>query len=523
MDPIQIFISYARADDEVPPDVPNAKGSVNFLRDQLNYGMKQLGPGYPTIWRDKEKVEPAHQFNPVIRAAVEASSLFIAVLSRNWLSSDYCRQELEWFANRWAAEGEEGVRRRLVVVALHHILPDERPPLLRDQEGYRFYVGDPGSEQALYSRGVFQDATCLNVIHTIGSYLWRTARDMTGSFSVPRPAPQTPPAAAPAPRPPEPAGRTGPAARGITVYLAKPAADMRQAYLRVGEELKGRGYELVPPLDAGIPIEEGANAFVAEALGRAKLSVHLLGANPGYKPEDSKEIVPLQLERAAARVGADGAGFRRIIWAPKVMEGGAGGAPVAERDPVDVLTGFDRQLPNDKVDGSALGRFIDFLLQNLANVGREGEELPEIAPEARVYVYHRVGDERYAFQLARALVKRQIEPLLPATQGDAGEREVVHRQYMINCDAIVLCWANASEAWAKATANELKDWAALGRQRNFLCRGLVAGPPEDDRKTYLVELPPKSEIDVALDLTGLQEPTPEALDPLVRRARPAAP
>ncbi|HML11578.1 MAG TPA: hypothetical protein VK432_12025, partial [Stellaceae bacterium] len=256
---------------------------------------------------------------------------------------------------------------------------------------------------------------------------------------------------------------------------------------------------------------------------QARLSVHLLGENAGYKPEGSREIVPHQLDRAAARSDAAGSGFRRVIWAPKVMEGAIAVDPAAERDPVAVLAGFHRQLPTDKVDGNTLGRFVDFLLQNLANVAGEAEELPEIAPEARVYVYHRAGDERYAFQLARALVKRQIEPLLPATQGDAGEREVVHRQYMANCDAIVLCWANASEAWAKATANELKDWAALGRLRNFLCRGLVAGPPEDDRKTYFVELPPKSEIDVALDLTGLQEPTPEALDPLVRRARPAAP
>jgi hypothetical protein len=520
MSPIQIFMSYARHDDSTPPDLPKAHGFVTFLDRQLTYELRSLGEPLPHIWRDTRHIEPADQFDPLIEEAIDGSALLVVVLSRNWLHRPYCLAELTRFGERWQSEGEAGIRKRIVVVSKHHIDPNQRPALLRGQSGFEFFSGDAGREHDFFARGEIRDPMYPDRVRELSSYLWRTAARMT---------------AAPGQRPPSPKERPRPAAvvtpsNGRSVYLAKPAKDMRDAYLRVIEELQGRGYTVVPDPTAEIPIE-GAHAFVDTALAAAELSIHLLGEGEGYKPEDCAPIVPLQLERAAARVSASAGdrgdpAFRRIIWAPKLLEkllddGTARAEP--GRDPLGVLAKFGAQLDTDKVEGDNMSKFVEFLVQSLERMQGAELALDEIKPDAQVYVYHRPEDKRYAFSLAKALHQKNVEPMLPALEGDAAERNALHRQYLMDCDAVVLCWAESSDVWAKATSRELRDWERLGRKRKFACRGLVAGPPRRDAKSQFLQLLPRSEIDVVVDLMEQDEPSPDALDPLIRVARPHDP
>jgi hypothetical protein len=62
---------------------------------------------------------------------------------------------------------------------------------------------------------------------------------------------------------------------------------------------------------------------------------------------------------------------------------------------------------------------------------------------------------------------------------------------------------------------ELKNWRGLGRNRPFRIRGLIVGPPQSDLKNDLLGLLPPDEIDVVLDLTASDQPTPKALRPLI--------
>ena len=77
--------------------------------------------------------------------------------------------------------------------------------------------------------------------------------------------------------------------------------------------------------------------------------------------------------------------------------------------------------------------------------------------------------------------------------------------------------------WARVTSRELKNWRELGRESQFAWRGVVAGPPSGDRKKAFVQLPPRNEIDIVVDLTAHDTPPPEALDALVQGSRPRAP
>lgn len=503
--PVQAFISYARADDEVPPGA-DAKGFVTFLDEQLRYELGQLGGGRVRLWRDTRRVERAHHFEPRIEEAVAASALFIAVLSNNWLDRPWCRRELESFRQRW--KGDE-IKERIIVIAKHPIPEEQIPPLLRGQEGYRFFARGPDEDddwQEFFSRGGVCDPRYYARIRELARYLWNAA----GRLDSPGPPPTTPkPAAAP------------PAIdKGRTIYLAKPAPDMRLAYDRLVRELSGAGYGVTPPPEEEIPYDgERAEAFVDRALAAAELSVHPLGDRSGYAPDGAPPIVQLQLARAAMRVAAGG--FRRILWTPRFVA--EDGENAAERDPSAVVERLDKQLDSDKIVGDSLSRFAGYLIEHLDSTAPAAQMLETIEAGAEVYIYHRPEDEDYAVDLALALQQHKLKPVFPAFEGNPEELEEFHRTALRECAGIVLCWAKASEVWIRATCRNWRSWERLGRTAKFAVRGLVAGPPPGSRKSVLVKIPPKDEVDVVLDLTAFDRPPPEALDPLIRAGALDAP
>ena len=176
--------------------------------------------------------------------------------------------------------------------------------------------------------------------------------------------------------------------------------------------------------------------------------------------------------------------LRRIVWAPKVLEEAATLERKVERDPLAVLAKFNQQLATDKVEGDSLSKFVDFLFQHLDRTAPPREALEEIKADLKVYIYHRPEDSDYALSIAKALQQRQIEPVLPALEGDAAELSAFHKQNLLDCDAVLLCWASASEVWVRVTSRELKNWHDLGRGSQFAWRGLVTGPPPGDPKRH---------------------------------------
>ena len=110
------------------PGKPGAKGFVTFLEEQLRYELKNLGQPRPTLWQDLRRVEHGEQFWPVTEKAVVASALLVVVLSRNWLVRPWCQREIQAFEQRWGGTGDEAkeaIKRRIVVVAKHHIEPND--------------------------------------------------------------------------------------------------------------------------------------------------------------------------------------------------------------------------------------------------------------------------------------------------------------------------------------------------------------------------------------------------------------
>ena len=501
----QIFISYATDDDTPPPDTPGGRGFVTCLEDQIRYQFTIIGPDRPKIWRDNKRVEQGAQFLPEIEDALKASSILVVVFSPNWLASHYCRDELASFARY---HGPDGLRDRIVLVGKRFVDRDKRPPLLQGQVGFDFFQrnADPDAiagDTDFFRPGTPPDARYFDQAKALASYLVKR-----------QPAPPPPPMYAPT---------------GRTIFVAKPASDMRQGYDRVVSELAGKGHTVVPDPAGEIPLET-ATEVIDEALAKAEISVHLLGEKAGEAPEDQPPMVKLQLQRAARKVAEDAtAKFHRLVWAPSAWTVPATARQEATefaRHPLEVLAKFDAQLASDKIEGDSLSRFVDFLNQHLLLIvpPKTVTLSPSDAADMRLFLYHSAEDSAYALSLAQALQQRKLEPLLPAFDGPEAEIKSFNSKQLVDCDGVILCWAAASEVWVRAQASGLRNWSALGRSQQFRYRAVLAAPPPGVRKKSAKVLFSRQDIDLVVDLSDKDVPPPELLDMLVPAAAvPGAP
>ena len=505
-DEVWIFVSYAHNDDLQLGDSKNEKGFVTFFHEMLEKKLSDLGVTRARIWRDRKRISDGDQFDGKIDDGLKKAQILVIVMSNNWLARPYCRKELDSFVELRRAAGMSNVADCTIVVGKGHVDRQKRPPLLQTQEGFLFYARDDQNDVSdvspFFKRGEVVDQRFFDRCDDLAAFLQRRIDHIAegaGDGSAP-PSPIVAP-------------------NGRTIYLAKPAADMESAYNRLAFELQGKGYTVVPEVNSDMPRDSAVLAYVNDALAKAEASIHLVGEKRGFVPDDDglDPIVKLQLAFARER-GAQGAdpsapAFRRIVWAPKILDvSEQAGAAAVERDPLKVLERFDGQLPTDKIDGDILSKFVEFLFQYLA------ENAPRRVPKApadgkfEVYLAYHGADEDYAGAVVEALRGTRMKIQIPAAGSDAETRRY-NDDLLTNCDAVTLCWANASEVWVRSEADKLKDWETLGRKQQFAFRSLIAGPPPvpHKRAQFMRLLFQDGQFDNVLDLVDKASPTPELL------------
>jgi hypothetical protein len=91
----EAFLSYTRIDDEFHG------GFITALRKQLELGVRvATGDGKFNVFQDKEGIALGERWLERIDRAVAEASVFIPMLTPSYLTSSFCRRELEGFLTR---------------------------------------------------------------------------------------------------------------------------------------------------------------------------------------------------------------------------------------------------------------------------------------------------------------------------------------------------------------------------------------------------------------------------------------
>jgi len=506
--PYRVFISYAHNDD-APPIDGGGEGFVSALMRRVAHYLKTNGPPTPEFFRDIYEIRKSRPFTPIIEEHLRQSDALIIVLSRNWIASEYCRRELDLFRSQRSSENVQRLQQRLILVAKQFMPVESFPQLLRDgaahpfQEGHTFYR-EHEERRGLYveyfAEGEREQPKEFNqAAKELASDLWERAEEQLPQ-GVQKPfSPIV----------------TSSAAKTRKIFLAKPASDMSEPYARLVEELQGRGYAVAPDPQEKIPSDATAVPFIDDALQNAEVSIHLIGEKVGPAPDEEDHILPLQLRLASERATAttDGNRFRRIIWAPRVVPGN--GDAASERDALDVIARFGT-VAGDMIEGCELGDFVEIVIKHLGD-NAPPVELPQyddaISADRSVYVFANERDADYAIAVGDVL-QRKCKPVPTIFEDDQDERKAWHEKQLATCDEVMIPWADAGAVWVRSNSEQLRNWRDLGRDKPFVRRSVVTGPPSGKDKTSFTRLPPREAIDVVLDLTAYPTVPTDAFDPL---------
>lgn len=97
----EIFLSYARKDNALPPDAPDgAKGWVTALREHILADHRRFSTEPLRIFFDSDEIADMDDWRHRILGALRHSKILLICLSPNYFASQYCRWEWDEYLRR---------------------------------------------------------------------------------------------------------------------------------------------------------------------------------------------------------------------------------------------------------------------------------------------------------------------------------------------------------------------------------------------------------------------------------------
>jgi len=474
-----VFISYAHADN-LEAGGPGWVTQFHALLEP--FLTSRLRRTKAVIWRDK-RLSDNDVFDPVIMKQLPDTAVFLAVLTDNYVDSEWCQRE----ANAFCEMAAKGVglapadkQRVFKVIKLPPERQDKLPVPMRNTLSTPFYVRvdkdrretqdehdrplelDPGFDEEYARRFrkqialLAQDiADTLKVIDATGA---TDASPQTGAVNTKKP----------------------------TVYLAQCGEDRRSDRETLRGELVQRGYPVLP--DRELPTSETAyRAEVARLLERSALSVHLLGASPGKVPDgvglDSELVIQNALSVERCRV----APLLRVVSLPE--------GTVCERPNHQQF--LEAMLRDTNVLGKAevITRDLEAVKATMLAALKQIEAPPPArevvattdpgTQKIKLYVIFDKPDFQTTGDLRDALGEH-FKVLKPVFEGTPEAKREVNKERLTECDAVLVYYGVGTDGWMDSVLSEVDQAVAWRAGRPFLAvYQWVTGPPTDDKQDKL--------------------------------------
>ena len=279
--------------------------------------------------------------------------------------------------------------------------------------------------------------------------------------------------------------------REKTVYLASTGVDMVIQRDIIKRELLRHGYKVLP--QHTLPKEIGQlESQVAEDLHKCRLSIHLIGEDYGYKPKGSEiSVVDIQNRIASNhtydmvdynKTADEEKAFSRLIWVSPDLKN------VTERQKIFIedLKSDAAALEEAEVLQIPLQELKSIIREELVTGGRFKREHREIAGYDKehnsgakmIYLIQDKSDIRDAKQLREFLENAGYKVVFPSYSGDLVDIRYIHQENLRRCDASIIYFGNAKEAWIKTKLQDLLKAPGFGRDKKLLAKAVYFDGPK---------------------------------------------
>ena len=464
-----IFISYAHNDNYGFGGHP---GWVDVFEDWLfNWLHKRRGLTDLRIWRDKKRMHGNTVFDDAIQNALDSSAIFLALTSRNYLQSDYCRKELRRF-HQYHDRQSGGLRVsdafRLFNILLHNIPHQNWPAEFQGTSG--FPMNDAESDEAPGDFTSPNDSAFEKQMRPIVDAIEDLIQKM-------------------APAPPVQMGNISQADE-ISIFMADVPDALQDFKERISAEAQHQkvavANDIPPPMDAA-----GHADAVSQSLARARFSIHLLNQWPGRKIVDQKESTyPREQHEIAFRQS-----IQQLVWVPSDLDIAAV-ENEAQR----------RFLRNCETRPRTLGQyeFVKCLQSDFVSLVRQRidhcrQQTDDKARHLSYLIDTHQKDQRYAFKLADLLLEKGAEVDFNHESKDPTVSLVKFEQSVKNVKNLILVCGTVGPAWLIGRIK--KAFKAISEQFEFENRSSLEHiwlflAPHGAGRPDLPSFPPLIHIDI---------------------------
>jgi hypothetical protein len=453
-----IFISYAHVDNLTTPT--ESEGWISTFQKCLAVLLSQrVGKmGTIKIWRDPS-LDGSQLFDTTIQNRINQSALFLAFTSTGYLSSDYCRQELEWFHKNAATNNlgiNVGDRMRVLNVLLNNIPHPEWPDYFGKTSGYPFFDTEneeDGLGYPLKNGGEVFEKQLRKLVDAIYKTLIAIKDVLT-------------PAAAP---------RTF----TKTIYLADTADSLVRYRKRLLNDL-GNNVRIVsnvpPPYDA-----ESHQEKVVEAMKMADLSVHLLDDLPGreIQGDEGKSYPQKQVELGLEHAKS------QFIWVPNTL------------DPETIEDQCYKNFINELQSGNRGAANYCFIKGSASSISREVTEMLERtqvpsqngdSASAAALLDTHLKDQRHAFRLGEFLMDKCITPYVTPEEDDPKKNMKVLEERLKQVNKLIVIYGDVAEDWVQERLRVAMH-LAIDTRVDLKAFGVYFAPPRQRGPEGIFKLP----------------------------------
>ncbi len=285
--------------------------------------------------------------------------------------------------------------------------------------------------------------------------------------------------------------------REKTVYLASTGVDMVIQRDIIKRELIRHGYRVLPQHTLSKEIGQ-LEAMVKEDLHKCCLSIHLVGEDYGYKPKGSDiSVVDIQNRIASNHTyeitefnkkAKTPNPFSRLIWVSPDLKN------VTERQKIFIedLKSDAASLEEAEVLQITLQELKAIIREELVTGGRFNNKQRKIVgldnqddKSKIVYLIQDKSDIQSAKPIREYLEKSGYNVVSPAYEGDLVDIRYVHQENLRRCDASIIYFGNAKEAWIKTKLQDLLKAPGFGREKILQAKAVYfEGEKEVDMGHY---------------------------------------